>query len=99
MKRSLQNIVFYILLAMSLPASGQVTVNFNTSLFGRSLDGLSFAQLMNASPQLVFAKIRITIREIKTGTVATVHIPYMQLRPGINSINNQNFTRSSIVFA
>jgi len=87
-----------VLLAIYSNARSQVSVNFNTALYGRSLDGLSYAQIVNASAQPVYAKIRITVREMTQGIAASIRVPYFQLRTGPNSINSQNFTRSNIVF-
>ena len=99
MKKNFKYIILFLFLAVNLSVFSQVVVYFNSSLHGRSLDGLSFAQLVNSSPQSVFAKVKITIREMAQGAVATIHIPYMHLRSGTNIINNQNFTRSNFVFS
>jgi len=99
MKINYRHIFLCILLASSLSVSAQVTVSFNASLHGRSMDGLSFAQVVNSSSQWVFAKIKITIHEMKYGIVATINIPYIQLRSGANVINSQTFARSNFVFA
>src|SRR6185503_13556081 len=98
MYRYLRYTLILILLA-SVNTYSQVSVSFNTALYGRSIDGLSYAQVINASAQTVYAKIRITVREMTQGIAATIRVPYFQLKAGSNIINNQNFTRSNIVFA
>jgi hypothetical protein len=91
--------VFFSFLVFCLTAVAQVSVNFNASLYGRTLDGLSFTQIINASSQPVYVKVKVTIREMRQGTVATVQIPYFQLKAGTNIISNQNFIKSNFVFA
>ena len=99
MKRNLYNIVFFIMIAVSYHASSQVSVNFNASLYGRSLDGLSFAQIISVYPTIVFAKIKITVREMRQGPVVTINVPYRQYKTGLNIINSREFTNSNFVFA
>jgi len=99
MNRNWRYKFLFAFLVFCISARSQVSVNFNASLYGRSLDGLSYAQIINASPQPVYAKIKVTIREMTQGIVATVHIPYFQLRVGTNTINHQSFTRSNFIFA
>jgi hypothetical protein len=98
MKKNGRYNFLFVCLVLCFGAKSQVSVNFNASLYGRSLDGLSFAQIINASAQPVSAKIKVTIREMTAGTVATVQIPYFLLRTGINNINSQSFTKSNFVF-
>lgn len=99
MRKFFRHSVFLFFIMAALSASSQVSVNFNAALYGRSLDGLSFAQLINAGARPVYAKIKITVWEMTQGTVAVGAIPYMQLKPGVNIISSQHFTRSSFVFA
>jgi len=87
-----------ILVSISLNTYSQVSVNFKAALYGRSIDGLSYAQIINTSVQSVYAKVRVTVREMSQGLAATIRIPYFQLRPGNNIINSQNFTSSNITF-
>jgi hypothetical protein len=74
-------------------------VNFNASLYGRSLDGLSYAQVINTNPYPVFAKIRITVREMNQGQAVTVNIPYRQYNARSSTINSREFALSNFVFA
>ena len=99
MKRKLCHIIFIIALTLGYHASSQVTMNFNASPYGRSVDGLSFAQLMNGSSQMIYAKIKVTAREIRQGLVVTVQIPYRQYRPGMNTISSPEFTKSIFIFS
>lgn len=82
-----------------LTTNSQVSVNFNASLYGRDLNGLSFTQILNAAPQAVYVRIKVTIREVMQGTVAIVQIPYFQLRTGTNTISHQALLKSNFVFA
>jgi hypothetical protein len=77
----------------------QVTVNFNTALYGRSLDGLSFCQIINPATAPVYAKTKITITEVRVGLVATVQVPYIQLKPGMNLLNSRTYSQSSFLFS
>src|SRR4030095_4828003 len=99
MKRNWRYRFLFACLVFCINAQSQVSVNFNASLYGRSLEGLSFAQIVNTSAQPVHAKIKVTIREMTQGTVVTVQIPYFQLRTGTNRINSQSFSRSNFIFA
>lgn len=91
--------ILIVFLVISVQATSQVSVNFNAAVYGRSLDGLSFAQIMNASSLPVHVKIKISIREMTQGIVATIHIPYFGLRAGSNHIERQALLKSNFIFA
>ena len=98
MRRYRRYYLIMFLLASCLGGRAQVSVNFNTALYGRSLDGLAYAQIINASAQPVYAKLRIAVREITQGIIATIRVPYFEVKTGSHIINGQSFSRSNIVF-
>lgn len=99
MRKGLLIVFTLYLLAAAGKATSQVTVNFNAALHGRTLDGLSFAQIISSYTQGKYARIKITIRENQGSQVATVMVPFLFIHPGSNTINRVEFAQSNFLFA
>lgn len=82
----------------STSVQGQIAVNFNAAIYGQSLEGLSFAQIINTSQETVSAKLTIRIREVEAGNVLTAIIPAVWIRPGNNNIDRTSFANSRFSF-
>lgn len=86
------------LLATVISYAQSVVITFNAAIYGQTLEGLGFVQLMNTYPQDLSGKVIIRVREIKSGHVASITIPGVYLRRGNNTIDRLAFSRSRFSF-
>ncbi len=90
MKKILFMMKFGWLLLLALLQTGtalaQVTILFNPSLNGLSVNGLFTAQLRNSSPLVYHGRIRIAVRDALDKTVLLVQTPDLLIRPGMNAL-------------
>src|SRR5687767_11076372 len=86
------------LLATVISYAQTVVITFNAAIYGQTLEGLGFVQLMNTYPQDLVGKVVIRVREIKSGQVASITIPGVYLRRGNNTIDRLAFSRSRFSF-
>lgn len=76
----------------------QVTINFNAPVYGQSLDGLAFVQLMNSSNEDVKATVIIRVSEQTAGNVLTGTIVSVPLNRGSNTLDRAAFSRGRFSF-
>ena len=76
----------------------QLTIQFQSAVYGQSIDGLSLVQLINSSGESVRGKITIRVKELTTGDVIRVSIFNALIARGTNSIDKQAFSTASFVF-
>ena len=87
-----------VFLTVTSSFAQSVLISFNPVIYGQSIEGLSFVQLMNAYPQDVLANISIKVREVKAGHVVSISIPRVSLRAGNNTIDRSAFSRGRFSF-
>lgn len=75
----------------------QVAVNFSPAIYGQSLDGLAYAQIISSSPTDLRAKVTIRVRQGRM-TVVTVKTGTFMLHPGANEINKSAFGTARFAF-
>lgn len=68
-------------------AQAQVQINFQPSLHGRSLDGITIFQVNNLTSTEFTASLRISIQEEKSGKVAEIVARTVVVQRGLNSFN------------
>jgi hypothetical protein len=78
---------------------GQIVVNFSPAIYGQSLDGLVYAQIINSSGSALQVVETITIREISGGNVSTIKTAPFQLFQGSNFISKAAFTNARFSFS
>jgi hypothetical protein len=93
-----RHIIFYCSICFAFAAKGQIAMNFNAAVYGQSLEGLSFVQIINTSPETVNAKVTIRIREAMAGNVVTAIIPSVVIRQGSNTIERTAFANGRFSF-
>jgi len=77
---------------------GQVSINFSPVIYGQSLDGLVYAQVVNSYSSDLKAVLTIRVRENRVGNVVTIKTPVFILKPGINEINKAAFNNARFAF-
>lgn len=78
--------LFLLLCVFSLTrTAAQVQINFQPSIHGRSLEGLTFFQVNNLTNISFSASLRITIQEEKSGKVAELTARNVVVQKGLNS--------------
>src|SRR5689334_3765650 len=87
-----------LILGWNICFSQQVLINFDPAIYGQSLEGLSFAQMVNLYPQDLNGTVTIRVRETHVGNVATIRMPSFQLRKGNNTIDRLAFSRALFSF-
>lgn len=93
--KSIIKIAFFFLISVSLKA--QIAINFTPAIYGQTIEGLSFVQLINSSG--LPTRITVTIRvKQNAGSVLVVKTPVVILQSGINTINRKIFSESSLLF-
>lgn len=91
-------IFFCLCYLIATAGKGQISINFNAAVYGQSLEGLSFVQIINTSPETVKASVTIRIREALAGNVVTAIIPSAVIRPGSNTIERVAFANGRFSF-
>lgn len=89
---------FFPGLLLGVISQAQVTINFNTAVYGQSLDGLSFVQIINRSNEAVKATVTIRVNEQTAGNVLTGTIVSVPLHRGSNTLDRVAFSRGRFSF-
>ena len=97
-KKILVSLFFMPLLFAAMGVRAQIVVNFSPAIYGQSLDGLAYAQIINSSPGSLRAKLTIRVRQGRGMNVVTVITSPFQLRPGANEINKSAFSTARFAF-
>lgn len=84
---------------LSLIGNGQVIVNFSPLVYGQTLDGLVYAQLVNSSGTDLKIVETITITELSGVKVVTVTTAPFILSQGTNFISKTAFTNGRFNFS
>lgn len=90
-------VIVFLFVLSSFIVQAQVAVNFSPAIYGQSLDGLAYAQIMNSSPGMLRAKLTIRVRQGNVH-VLTVITPVFMLRPGMNAIDRTAFSKARFAF-
>lgn len=87
--------LFFLLCVFSITTPyAQVQINFQPSVHGRSIDGLTFFQVNNLTNTEFSASLRISIQEEKSGKVAELTARTIVIQKGLNSFTR--FPQGSI---
>ena len=90
---------FFLSFLFFIKTEGQIAVNFSPAIYGQTLDGLVYAQIMNSSGLQLKAKLTIKIREINGAEVAAIKTTTFTLQQGTNFINKTSFTNGKFNFS
>lgn len=77
----------------------QVQINFQSSIYGKTLDGLTFFQVSNQTSSDFSASLRIIITEEKSGKVAEINAPSLLIKRGMTSFNRSLFGSAQTKFS
>ncbi|TKC55290.1 DUF928 domain-containing protein [Pedobacter hiemivivus] len=78
-------LIFIVFIAFSCSVSAQVSVHFIPEVYGRSLDGLMNASIMNAAEKRN-VRLLVTVTEEKGGKILRIMTPPFTIVPGNNGI-------------
>lgn len=87
-----------MLLAMTTPVLGQVSINFVPEIYGRNVDGLFNCQLINSGARQT-TSLKITVTERKGGTACVIKTPDFTLLPGSNPLPVSAARNAAIQFS
>lgn len=98
--RSVLKYCFTIIIVLHafLFSKGQVMVNFSPGIYGQTIEGLAFAQVVNSLTVDIRGYITIRVRERNQRELVTIKVPSMNFRPGVNMIDRVAFANSKIIF-
>jgi len=96
--KNIRIIFLFVCLSIAANSYGQLAIQFSPVIYGQSLEGLSFATLMNSSVETVRARVTIKIRESQAGNVVTVVIPSVLIRPGSSPMDRTAYSNSRFSF-
>ena len=85
-------------LLMCFVLRAQVTVNFSPAVYGQTLEGLAYAQIINNYSVPLVANVSINVRGSNGGNVVSIKIPSFPLRPGVNEISRAAFGNAKFSF-
>jgi len=85
------------LLISAISVRAQVAVSFSPPIYGQSIEGLAYAQIVNSSPGNLRAKLTIRVRRGGTNVV-TIVTPAFDLHPGANPVNRSAFSMARFAF-
>lgn len=89
---------FLVLLLPTIAMKAQVVINFNAVVYGQSLEGLGFVQLINSSTEDITVTVTIKVRENTAGSVLSATIISVPLRKGSNTLDRAAFSRAKFSF-
>ncbi|MGV3768138.1 MAG: hypothetical protein ACO1NW_18545 [Chitinophagaceae bacterium] len=88
-----------MLLGLFKVSQAQVIVNFLPAVYGTSIDGMAYAQIMSTYPGELKARAMVKVKEIGTGQeVVVVRTGVFILRQGANMIGREAFNNSRFSF-
>src|SRR5689334_10598910 len=93
----MRHVIISFLLFFTLPAFGQVSLQFIPEVYGRSPDGLVNCRIINPSGRKT-ATLTITVTERKNGTVLVLRTGSFNLMPGTNSLPASALRNASIQY-
>lgn len=94
MKATIKIVTFLIL---SLSVRAQIAINFTPAIYGQTIEGLSFVQLINQSVLPTRVMVTIKVRQ-NLSSLVVIKTPAILLQQGINTINRRIFAGSSLAF-
>lgn len=92
------SILLNSLLGMACCVQAQVVVNFTPAVYGQTLDGLVYAQLINSFSVDLKARLTIKVRDTRGTAVVSVQTSSFILRPGVNELNKKTYSSSRFNF-
>jgi hypothetical protein len=98
LKKAIQIFILFFSLTPSL-VHGQLVVNFFPGLYGQSLDGLIYAQILNSTGSELRIVETIKINELSGTNVANIKTAPFVLTQGSNSINRAAFANGRFNFS
>ena len=94
----LASFLFSSLLCIACCVRAQVVVNFTPAIYGQTIDGLIYAQLVNSFSVDLKARLTIKVRDIKGASVVSIQTPHFILHPGVNELNKKLYSGSRFSF-
>ncbi len=91
--------IIFICTCLFVAANAQIMVQFVPELQGRTTDGLMMAKFTNTFPETKTVVVDITVTERKSGKVVMISTAPFSLLPGVNGIDRNAVSGSSIRFA
>lgn len=85
-------------LGLGISTWAQVTINFNAPVYGQSLEGVSFVQIVNNSTEDVKASVTIRVSEHTAGSVLVAALTSVPLKRGSNTLDRSVFSRARFSF-
>jgi hypothetical protein len=77
----------------------QVQINFQPSIHGKNLDGLTFFQVNNQTINEFNCSLRIIVTESTQGKVAEINVPSIHIKKGLNFFNRSILGASQAKFS
>jgi hypothetical protein len=93
--KALIKIILFLLLSLSVRS--QIAINFIPAIYGQTIEGLSFVQLINQSALPTRVTVTIRVKQ-NISSIVVIKTPALLLQQGINLINKRNFSGSSLTF-
>jgi len=89
--------VFFILTFSELKA--QIDFNFSPTIYGQTLEGLQYTQIINSSGFDLKGFVTVKVREVSGQDVVAVKTAIFLIRPGVNNITREAFSNARFSFA
>lgn len=81
-----------------MEGSAQVAVTFSPVIYGQTVDGLAYAQILNSHSTDLRAKLTIRVREMRGLNVVTIKTLAFTIHPGVNTIDRVAYNNSRYIF-
>jgi hypothetical protein len=88
--------VFFILAFSEL--KGQINFNFSPVIYGQTIDGLAYVQIINTSGMDLRGFVTVKVREISGQDVVSIRTTNFLLRQGVNNISREAFSNARFSF-
>jgi len=88
--------VFFILFFSGLKA--QISFNFSPAIYGQTIDGLVYVQIINSSDLDLKGFVTIKVHEISGQDVVSIRTTSFLIRQGANNISREAFSNARFIF-
>jgi len=99
LRRLLYHFLTVILILFSSGLRAQINFNFSPAIYGQTLDGLVYVQIINSSGFDLKGFVTVKVREISGQDVVAVKTAIFLIRQGVNNISREAFSNARFSFA
>lgn len=92
-------LLLWLMFGVFQKGEAQIGITFQPAVYGKSVQGLSFCQLIHPSMHDAKVEVRIIVKELSGIEVVTIKTAPFIIHQGVNSIDRKAFSNAQFTFA